>query len=370
MKKHTLGILLAGIASWAFAGINDDLQKLGTDAAKGYLKPIVSTLGADLNQGWFREAPKPELFGLDISAKVVAAGTMFNSDAEQFSATTTTNIDENVAKLVAAQIVGTSLADTALRKAAITQVANQLKGLSMTMTLAGPTIIGPKKKSSSQDVTTAPSPDEITYTVTSPVKVYNPATHDSTPVGTKTVGMGLGGVGQSKYFIGVPAAFPQLTIGTLAGTQLAIRYCPTFREFSFFGFGISHNPGFWFDQAQLPLGINSSVTFAYSSFNYGDYMKFSGWNAGLQASRRFGFRFLNFAPYVGVGVEKATLEVSYLTDFNGLDGKPIQVNFSSTGENFYRATAGLNLRLGVIDISGDYTLAKYTSASVGLGLGF
>jgi len=78
MKKTVLAILVAGMAP-AMADINDDLEKLGGAAAEGYLGPIVSTIGSDLNQGWFREAPKPVLWSIDISSKLIVTGTFFDA---------------------------------------------------------------------------------------------------------------------------------------------------------------------------------------------------------------------------------------------------------------------------------------------------
>lgn len=371
MRKLAIGILVAGCASSAFAGTDDDLQRLGNSAAQGYLKPIVSTLGADMNQGWFREAPKPELWGIDVSAKVVVVGAFFNKDAETFSTSTTSSIDPQTAELIASQVAtqigltaatGTTHADTmqnAARAAAIAQVKGQIVGKEFAMSISGPTIIGSDK-------------DEITYNISGgSVVVPREGKPDTTiALQGQSAKLGFGGAGLSGFVPGVPALFPQITIGTVAGTQVAIRYAPSVGDFSFFGIGINHNPGFWTESAQLPLGINSSVAIAYSSLKYGDFMEFSAWNASLLASRRFGWRFLHLTPYVGLGVEGSSLKVSYETSFIGVDGKPLQVEFESEGENLFHATLGSKIRLGVIDLSADYTFAKYSAMSVAFGLGF
>jgi len=105
MNRLFLGLCMAGIASTANADINDDLQKLSTDAAKGYLGPVVSTMGANLNQGWFFEAPKPEFWGINVGIHPVMMGTFFESKDETFSTSSTTQIDEFTAELVAEQMV-------------------------------------------------------------------------------------------------------------------------------------------------------------------------------------------------------------------------------------------------------------------------
>ena len=235
------------------------------------------------------------------------------------------------------------------------EVVKQLKGKPVTMSIAGPTLIG------SED-------EEVTLTMASDVPVTVGGVTKN--INGRQVPLGVSGAGLSGITPGVPLVFPQITVGTLAGTQLSIRYCPEIEGFSFFGIGFNHNPGFWTEKAQLPFGINSSVNFAWSKMSYGDFLEFTAWNAGLTASRQFGWRFLNVAPFIGLGVEGSTLDVSYETSFKGADGKPLKVGFSADGDNFLRATVGSKFRLGIIDLAGSYTLAKNNSVAVNLGLGF
>ena len=238
----------------------------------------------------------------------------------------------------------------------IDAVAAQLIGKPVTMSIDGPTLIG------SED-------EEVTLTMNSPVEVTIPGQTAKGNVLGRKVPLGVTGAGLSGITPGVPLAFPQITVGTLAGTQLSIRYLPETEGFSFFGLGINHNPGFWTEKAQLPFGINSSVNFAWSKMSYGDFLEFKAWNAGLTASRRFGWRFLNVAPFVGLGVEGSSLEVSYETSYKGADGKPLKVGFEADGDNFFRATVGSKFRLGIIDLAGSYTMAKSNSIAFNLGLG-
>jgi hypothetical protein len=162
----------------------------------------------------------------------------------------------------------------------------------------------------------------------------------------RKVGLGVNGAGLGGLPVaGIPLLLPQITLGTLAGTQVALRGSPEVAGFSFFGIGINHNPGFWMEKAQLPFGINSSINGAWTKMTYGDFMEFTAWNAGVTASRLFGFRFLNVAPFVSLGMESSKLEVSYETEFNGADGKPLKVSFESEGENSFRMTMGSKVRL-------------------------
>jgi len=357
MNRNLLGLLAAGLATTASANINDDLEKLGGAAAKGYLGPVVSTLGSNLNQGWFFEAPKPELWGISISARTVIVGTSFGSDQENFSTQSSTTIDEQTANLLAEQIVPSS-SNASARQAAKDSVIKQLLGKQVDMTIAGPTLLGSTSK-------------EITLTMNSSVRVTVPGQSDTAEIRDRKVGLGVNGAGLGGLPVpGIPLVLPQVTLGTLAGTQLVLRYTPEVAKFSFFGIGVNHNPGFWFEAAQLPMGINSSINGAWTKMEYGDYLEFTAWNAGVTASRQFGFRFLNIAPFVGLGVEGSKLKVSYTTDFKGADGNPLKVGFESEGDNFLRLTAGTKIRLFILDLGGSYTIAKYNSAALNLGLAF
>ena len=360
MNRSLLGLLAASLASVASADINEDLEKLGGTAAEGYLGPVVSTLGSNLNQGWFFEAPKPDLWGIDMSVRTVIVGTMFGSDQETFSSRTSTSIDEQTANLLAEEIVNSNASGLtgAMRQAAIDSLYAQLYGRAVEMTVAGPTLLGSTK-------------DEITLTMKSGDSVSIPGSSNKVAVDGRSVGLGVGGAGLGGLPVpGIPLLLPQITLGTLAGTQVALRGSPEVGGFSFFGIGINHNPGFWMEAAQLPFGINSSINGAWTKMSYGDFMEFTAWNAGVTASRRFGFRFLNVAPFVSLGMESSKLEVSYETEFNGADGKPLKVGFESEGENSFRMTMGSKVRLLILDIGASYTLAKYDGAALQIGLGF
>lgn len=361
MNRSLFGLLAASLTAYASDDIDANLQKLSTEAAKGYLGPVVSTMGANMNQGWFFEAPKPELWGINIGVHPVFMGTFFASKDETFSTSTTTKIDAQTADLLAEQMVpglsnSASPAEKTARQAAVESVASALRGRDATITLDGPTAIG------SDD-------DEIMMTVKGPTSV--PVGDTTYSLSSKPIPMGISGVGLSGVVPGVPLLVPmQLDLGTLAGTNVALRWFPEVEGFSFFGFGVNHNPGFWAEKAQLPWGINSSVNFAWSKLAWGDFMEFSAWNANVMASKRLGFRFLNIAPFVGFGVESSTLKVSYTTDFEDASGKPIKVSFEDEGDNLLRATVGTKLRLLILDIGASYTFAANQSMAMTAGLGF
>lgn len=356
-RISTLSLLVAAIAGIASADtdVNENLEQLAGDAATGYLKPIISSLGSNLNQGWFNQSPRPVKFGIDLATSVYFVGTKFASSADEFSAKTSLYVDQNLANTLGNSIAQKqakerNISDTAMINASARELAAQLHGKTFNVTVGGPTIIG------SDD-------DHVSYTFGSSDDVPEDVQGQSAEL--PVTGLDLAG------FVGMPLVIPQVTVGTVYGTMATLRYLPEAGGFSFWGIGLNHNPGVWREDGNfLPFGINSSVTFAYSSLGFGDYMDFTAWNLGLMASKRVGFRFLNITPYAGLGIERSTLSVSYDTPYLGPDGKAISVSVEESGENLFRMTLGTGLRLGILNFDAGYTIAKYSSANFGLHLAF
>ena len=71
------------VSPLAYSGsLDSTLQKMAGSAVQGYVGPIVSGFGADLNGGWFHKAPSAEMYGFDFEVGIVAMGTLF-SDANK-----------------------------------------------------------------------------------------------------------------------------------------------------------------------------------------------------------------------------------------------------------------------------------------------
>ena len=69
-----------------------------------------------------------------------------------------------------------------------------------------------------------------------------------------------------------PTATIQLGVGTFMGTNVAIRWFPKVNikdlgDFTYWGFGIMHNPAVWFDGAELPVDL--AVGYFYQDLKVG-----------------------------------------------------------------------------------------------------
>lgn len=350
MKKTILATLLATSAA-SFAG--DDLQanieQLTGDATKGYMAPLTSAVGADLNRGYFNHSPNPELWGIDLQFGVNFVWANF-TDTKTFAADGNLALNESMADALATQMVDEAgIANSTARALAIQQLTDELIGQQVGVRFQGPTAIGSTKETVNMIITSSPSIP------------LNGTTYSATD---RSVSTEISGTGIDGFLPGVPLLYPQLNLGTVAGTQIAYRGLPGGIEVdglgkvSFWGLGINHNPGYWNDKENyIPYGINSSVTATYTSFSIGDNFSWSGWSLGVMASRKVGFRFLNIQPYAGLGIEGSSLELNYQYDAGVPGVPPVDVSIEQSGDSFLYLNGGLGLRLGILnfDFGGRYS---------------
>ncbi len=352
-----LGCLLITAPATNAQDLQGTLQQLSQDAAKSYVAPIVSGLGADLNGGWFHKAPRAVNLGFDFEIGVVAMGTFFKNENKVFSNTGSFQFDSLQAYDLAnnAQYNGTSLPPPLIDSAA-RAVSNQ----KFQVTISGPTAVGNKS-------------DRIL--VTFPGQTIF-AGGDSIVIPTRVESLMVGGL-FSPALTALPLAAPQLTIGTVFGTQFSFRYLPNVQitqqigSFKYFGFGIQHNPAVWLG---TPLPLDLSVGYFTQTMDVGTLISTTTKSWGIQASKQLGWSYLNLTPYFGYLHESSTMTFTYtpaaMTLPDGEIYQPDPVNFALTGQNTSRITAGLGIRLGIINVNADYNFATYNSATAGVMLSF
>jgi hypothetical protein len=175
----------------------------------------------------------------------------------------------------------------------------------------------------------------------------------------------------------LPLAAPQLTIGTVFGTQFSFRYLPDVQitkeigSFKYFGFGIQHNPAVWLG---TPLPVDLSIGYFTQTMDVGTLISTTTKSWGIQASKQLGWSYLNLTPYFGYLNESSTMTFTYTPAAIVLPGggtyQPDAVSFDLTGQNSSRLTVGLGIRLGIINVNADYNFATYNSATAGVMFSF
>ncbi|MHB8907005.1 MAG: DUF6588 family protein [Melioribacteraceae bacterium] len=355
MSKRLLSlILILGLvfsSSFKAQSLDETLSKLSSTVGSAYVKPVISAFGSNLNSGWVSQFPSQTKLGFHLDLKIVAMGSFFADDAKNFSTSGQFYFDNSQ---IDAILNGSGYADGTPQYNAILAA---MQNRAFDVNFSGPTIIG--KKSDFLKIT---FPGQ---TITASGQSY-------------TVNSKIIDVTQVQGFLdGIPAfptAAAQLTVGTVFGTNVAIRYLPDIDikdmgKFKYFGAGIIHNPGVWFPN---PLPLDLTVGFFTQKLKVGDIFESKATQMGIYASKTFGI-IISITPYVGLTTETSKTIVSYdYTSNQTLNGVPVKAHISMEmeGENKSSAVVGLNIHLGIVNINADYKMAKTKTASAGISFGF
>lgn len=378
MKRLSLSLLILFLANAVYARQNQQnqqtseeeknlqqiLQVLSSDAAKKYVGPIVSGFGSDLNGGWFHRAPTATVFGFDLEFGVVAMGTIFNDENKRFTSSGIFQFDSSQANYLISSINDPNYNSlpSAAKEQARRDLINQIRGKDFSVGISGPTVIGDERDSMKIKFQGGQ------YTISLPgggtQTVNVPATSVTLPV------TGLLG---DKKILGknmVPLATPQLSFGTILGTQATFRYLPEVEinseigKVKYFGFGLQHNPAVWFS-GEMPIDISAS--FFTQKLETGSVFEAKTTAFGVNASKRLGWGFLNLTPYVGYMVESSTLTFTYDYMLDTPAGKiPQKIVFELEGENKSRITLGLSIKVLFVNVNADYNIGTFNSFTGGV----
>lgn len=347
----TLGMITALVSAQS---MEETVSKLGAAAGKKYMAPVVSGFGSNLNAGWYHKAPSAKKFGFHVEAGVVAMGTLLSGGSKTMNVSGSFRLDSAQSREIAENSISSTTPGSAQLRDSLTSA---IRRTDVNVNFSGETIIGP----GDEDMTIQVLTEQITMT--------KPGGGDTT-INIEPLNDTIPGVtGILGDLPALPLFAPQLTIGTIYGTNLTLRWLPEIETsedigtVKFFGFGIQHNPGVWLGST---LPVDLSVGYFTQTLEVGTLFKATSQAIGLNASKTLGFRFLNITPYGGIQFEKSTFDFAY--DLV-VDGEEIPVEFSMNGENKYRATAGLSIRLLAININADYNIGKYQSYSAGVMIG-
>tara|TARA_B100001758_G_scaffold185010_1_gene161726 strand:+ start:6337 stop:7275 length:939 start_codon:yes stop_codon:yes gene_type:complete len=179
----------------------------------------------------------------------------------------------------------------------------------------------------------------------------------------------------------VPLPIIQAGVGLMKNTAVDIRFIPNINvgkggdksiEINLLGVGLKHDLLQWIPAIGDAIPMSLSLQGGYTSLNA--EMEIKGQNVGLStkattinliASRKL----LMITAYAGLGYNSSTTTFSTDANFDlggVLFDDEISVDFDSN--NNLRANIGLRLNMTLVTIHADYTLAKYPTATLGLGI--
>lgn len=344
-------VLIAFITLFSFTinaqTLEETLSKLSSTAGKAYVAPVISAFGSNLNSGWVSLLPSATKLGFHIDIKVIAMGSLFSDENKKF--TTSGKF-----------FFTSSQADQILQSSKISPldprystIKNDILKTEQDVNFSGPTVAGSK--------------DEYLKIVFPGKNVQGVDLKETTFLVKEVKGL-LDGI---PIF---PTVAPQLTVGTVFGTNVSFRYLPDvdikdLGKFTFIGVGAVHNPGVWFPN---PLPVDLGIGYFTQKMKVGSILESTASQFGLYVSKTFGL-IISITPYAGIISEQSKTTVSYDYQSNEtINGAPVpktKINFDMEGENKTGLLVGLKIHLAAVNINADYKMSKTKTASVGLSLG-
>ncbi|MDX2129890.1 MAG: DUF6588 family protein [Chloroherpetonaceae bacterium] len=364
--------------------IGEVLPQLSNDGAKAYAGPVAKNLGVNLNGAWFDRSPQAKFLGFTLEIGAVGMLSDIRDIDRRFSAAGTFRFDSiQTATILTGSGLsrpsGTDFQSSFQREffdSALVSIARQTFNIGF----SGATIFG--DKNDSLKITLSGRPVTISY--------RDPLTNqrkDSTvSLGGSTIPLPFGGVlsPNDLPFNRLPLVLPQVSIGTILGTQVTVRYIPQIKgvealgKYDMLGYGFQHNPAVWL----TPLGVNlpfeisvgyftQKITFESNSAVTSGTVRLKATSTayGGMISKAFGMTLFNIVPYVGYLRETAKTEFGY--DFETdvpFQAQPLKVPvfFEVDGGNTQRWTVGLSIRFLLMSIHVDYNFANTNSITAGI----
>jgi hypothetical protein len=345
---------LAGAASAADEGFQETLKKLVGENAEGYIAPFSTAFGTAMNSGLYHTAKPHSLLGFDISLK--AMYVTVPSEAQTFdffrSGSFPVPVDPNL-------------------NVPNNQIEINLENIYPAQEL--PTVFG-----SDESVTIAPDENAAKAEIIVKLKAGG-VTDDEINLIPQSEwdqmyavmpAFDIQGIGYNV----LPFAMPQVSIGLLKGTEVLIRFFPETEidpeigSIGLLGIGVKHSISQWIPVPMFPLDISGQ--FVWQKLTIGDMLESKHTCFNIEASKKLGLG-ISITPYVGLGMETSTLDVSYT--YAGIDGiedtgDDVPVSFSLDGDNSFRMTGGVRLGLLIGTLNVDYSMGEYSVISAGFGL--
>lgn len=329
--------------------LSESLSSVASEYASFYVRPLTDALGADYNSGLFHSADNGPRNGFHLYVGLKVFATQIESSDERFS--TTYSGHYTFEEAVAGQLIKvTAPAVFTVRDAS---------------TIFGDETLGTITVRSSLDttITIGGQPHVIRFDSTFSMDPIEPLID----------------------LPAMPAGAPQLEIGTILGTDVMIRYVPSFSDdevgrFGLFGAGIRHSLSQYLPRLPFHLAIQGVWQNLFLDDNDGEAVfDLTTWAVNIQASKKIGM--LTF--YGGLQAEDASIEITYtlenediveIGDPGGIGTgdpfDPVDISLDLDGANSFRGIAGLSLQAGPIHIASDINFGKVRSASASIGLSF
>jgi hypothetical protein len=335
--------------------LQQQLTKLGKDAAVGYTSPLLSGFGNDLNSGIYYSADLHEVLGFDIGVKF-AMSKITDADKTYNLTIPSMSVDPTTIGINAVNVNGVIIAIPAGSNITLTS------GVNYPSSITANSAVGPKDNTivntigGSQAVISSSNPLLNGKTITLPSQPQQ--------ILLLPGGFDFGA-------LGVPLPMPQLNLGLPFGLEFMLRYFPTTSykdagKFNYMGFGLRYSIDQWIPLCPVDLAVHfmtQKLTFKSSS----DQDIFTGTATayGVEVSKKL----FIITLYGGFQMESSTLtlaDYTYAPDPT-LPGVTIP-GFEIKGSDKSRFTVGARLLLLFINLHADYSVATNNVLTLGAGI--
>ncbi|RPI05184.1 MAG: hypothetical protein EHM64_07430 [Ignavibacteriae bacterium] len=342
--KKLVCLLALGAGLMTAQDLQQQLSKLGHDAAVGYITPILSGWGNDLNSGIYYSADLHDVLGFDIGVKFAMSQV---TDADKtFSLTMPATMTMNASDL---------------------GYTGFPSGTTITLHSTGP---DPNYPASVTANTAVGAKEEVLVktlggfgelkngSVTTPVPV--PAGRTILPLPP----------GYDWGKTGVPLPMPQLNVGLPFGIEFMLRYIPTVSndagKFSYMGFGLRYNIDQWIPFCPVDIAVHfMTQKMNFKSKADADIFSATGTAYGFEASKKLFIVTL----YGGFQLENSTLTLNDFQGYNPEIGQSVTIpGFEVKGSNKSRITVGARLLLLIVNVHAEYSIAKNPVITLGAGI--
>ena len=342
----------------------DMLKNLAEANGIAYIQPLVTGFGTAMNSGLYNTAKTHGVLGFDIQLKTGIGLAPANK-----TSVTTFDFDLSTLDPITFDVEGYSIT---------------LDPSSIYSNTTSPNVLGGKAVPFTYDE------NYVTSSVTSQLRTqleaqYPAYTEDQ--INTILSGMSseisdavaenvsiasIPGLKSIKYFKNlktIPFPFPilQASVGLPLGIEPSVRLIPAFTlpgdfkeigKISAFGAGIKLDIDRWIPVPLFPVDL--AVQTYFQKMNIGEYLT----GTSIAYSAIISKKLLFLTPYLGVGKESSSFNASYTME----DGVT-KIDFDLDGENDTRFTAGLNIKIAVLQLNAEFSKGnKYNAAGIGLGV--
>lgn len=380
--KNVIGMvlilaLLMPVSRLQAQSLEESLQKMLGENAKGYVQPLVTGFGAGINSGLYRKASTetgtlPLPIGLDVGLVVNAVAVPDGAMMFKYS------MLENTITFPLSSMSGISMLPAELQPDDVTLTFNDIYdngGITETPTIASdqeegvllstrtPNEVYIALRTQLVEEQGMSEGDVDTYLQPSIMNFLNGNLDNIAPDFQFPGGLGL------EF---VPTAGLQANVRVPFGIEVQARYVPKFEiseefgKFSMYGAGLRKN---------LPVPIlDVSVGAFYQVLKVGDILEATNINYHAELGKRLPIPIIKITPYIGAGYDQTTINLAYTIPAGTIPGidQDQEISFDLEGENTFRMNAGVTLQpLPLTFVNAEFALVgDYQVFTLGLGIMF